>query len=102
MSNGKMQSQDPDKTPQLKAIFDSRIKIPQVDVEFINSNINQLLLIDCRWPYEYEGGSIVGAFNCWNATLVNECILQDFNINATIVIFREYSQRRGPRLASYL
>ena len=67
-------------------------------------------VIDCRYPYEYNGGHIQNATNIWN----NELLLQDFmkshqyrqNKSTTkrhIFIFHcEFSSERGPKMSRCL
>ncbi|MCP9262690.1 Rhodanese-like protein [Dirofilaria immitis] len=70
--------------------------------------IAKYALIDCRYPYEYEGGHIKGALNIYDpAVLENtffpECPATFQIINRKIPIFYcEYSSARGPMLASHL
>lgn len=63
-------------------------------------------VIDCRYPYEYEGGHISGALNLYT----HEQILEEFVTNKTepvaaaegkrnILVFHcEFSSERGPKL----
>ncbi|ORY07875.1 Rhodanese-like protein [Basidiobolus meristosporus CBS 931.73] len=65
---------------------------------------DKLEVVDCRFPYEYEGGHIEGALNL----NTKEDLEKHFFVNIptstrTIVIFHcEYSAQRGPRMALYL
>ncbi|KAK9768186.1 m-phase inducer phosphatase, variant 2 [Basidiobolus ranarum] len=67
-------------------------------------NYDKLVVVDCRFPYEYEGGHIEGALNL----NTKEELEKHFFVNIptslrTIVIFHcEYSAQRGPRMALYL
>ncbi|KAL5234801.1 hypothetical protein ACI65C_002211 [Semiaphis heraclei] len=79
-----------------------------------NDCIDSYLIIDCRYPYEYEGGHIRGAINIFT----KEQLFKDFNenklgkrsqktdkVNAkrNVLIFHcEFSSERGPSLSRYL
>ncbi|KAL1461185.1 hypothetical protein WDU94_013108 [Cyamophila willieti] len=73
--------------------------------------VDKYLIIDCRYPYEYKGGHIQGAFNIYT----REHIIKEFidsklhaqtNSNSDkrkVLIFHcEYSAERGPTLSRYL
>lgn len=54
-------------------------------------------VIDCRYPYEYEGGHIKNAINIFMPSKLEEGLLR--NPTKTILIFHcEFSQKRGPNL----
>ncbi|XP_068130189.1 M-phase inducer phosphatase 2 [Hyperolius riggenbachi] len=70
--------------------------------------IDRCLIVDCRYPYEYDGGHIKGAVN-----LPLEQDIEDFLMKKpfvpssedkrVIVIFHcEYSSERGPRMCRYV
>ena len=70
--------------------------------------IEQCIVVDCRYPYEYNGGHIKGAKNIYS----QEAILQEFLRNKSelptisqntekrqILVFHcEFSSERGPTL----
>ena len=63
-------------------------------------------IIDCRYPYEYEGGHIDGALNLTTQEqlqiFLNEAICQ-LTSHETILIFHcEFSSERGPKRARLL
>lgn len=64
--------------------------------------ITNFLVIDCRYPYEYEGGHIRGAVNLWTNEEIMNYLLRDgrFDLSAgqsTALIFHcEFSAQRGP------
>ncbi|XP_025415347.1 M-phase inducer phosphatase-like [Sipha flava] len=76
--------------------------------------VDSYLIIDCRYPYEYEGGHIKGAINIYT----KEQLLQDYTDNKlgtkssksditnrkrNVLIFHcEFSSERGPSLSRYL
>ncbi|VDO27253.1 unnamed protein product [Onchocerca flexuosa] len=66
--------------------------------------VEKYVLIDCRYPYEYEGGHIKGALNIYDPAILEntffpECPITFEIINKKIPIFYcEYSSARGPML----
>ncbi|XP_046358403.2 M-phase inducer phosphatase-like [Haliotis rufescens] len=64
--------------------------------------ISSYRIIDCRYPYEYEGGHIEGAENLHNETLITDLVtsLQGRDsIQRNILVFHcEFSSERGPKL----
>ena len=59
---------------------------------------NQYVLLDARYEYEYEGGSIKGAINVTDPTKALEMVDQYLETNTMVIVFCEFSQKRGPRL----
>ncbi|XP_077476464.1 M-phase inducer phosphatase 2 [Stigmatopora argus] len=69
--------------------------------------VERLVIIDCRYPYEYDGGHIKGAVNFYL-----EDDVQDFLLRAplaarpdkrVIVLFHcEFSSERGPRMCRFV
>lgn len=65
------------------------------------SVVDEYLILDCRYPYEYEGGHIRGAQNVWNRdTLQNQFFTTpEYTADSKrrIIIFHcEFSSKRGP------
>jgi len=55
--------------------------------------------VDCRFPYEYEGGHIAGAVNVNTWDALESYFLDTPRQGKTVVIFHcEYSAHRAPRL----
>lgn len=79
-----------------------------------NDHIDSYLIIDCRYPYEYEGGHIRGAINIFTKEQLFKNYTEDKlgkkshksdNISAkrNVLIFHcEFSSERGPSLSRYL
>ncbi|KAL1122820.1 hypothetical protein AAG570_003146, partial [Ranatra chinensis] len=77
-----------------------------------DDHIASYRIIDCRYPYEYEGGHIKGAVNLYTQEQVrrelvdNRANFQGQNENQDkrhILIFHcEFSSERGPRLSRFL
>jgi M-phase inducer phosphatase 2 len=66
--------------------------------------IEKFLIIDARYPYEYEGGHIDGALNLYLIEKLTEFMfrnsveLKDKNKRFVVVFHCEFSSERGPRL----
>ncbi|KAL6263673.1 hypothetical protein P5V15_003762 [Pogonomyrmex californicus] len=80
--------------------------------EFID-RIRSYKIIDCRYPYEYEGGHIEGALNLYSIDLIKQNMLDHLNCTVPriqsdtdkrdILVFHcEFSQERGPNLSRTL
>ena len=89
------------KHPDLKAIS------PETMHQLLKKELPEVenfTIVDCRYPYEYEGGHIEGAINIWN----KDSLLQKFKCNRelktrNVIIFHcEFSSERGPKLARFL
>ncbi|XP_021357822.1 M-phase inducer phosphatase-like [Mizuhopecten yessoensis] len=68
--------------------------------------INDYRIIDCRYPYEFEGGHIQNAENRYTRDQVQQ-LLQERRIDVTgkrnILIFHcEFSSERGPKMMRFL
>ncbi|NXA09768.1 MPIP1 phosphatase, partial [Sapayoa aenigma] len=71
------------------------------------SFIKQCVIIDCRYPYEYEGGHIKGAVNLHMEEDVENYLLkkpiQPSEDKRVIVVFHcEFSSERGPRMCRFV
>ena len=69
----------------------------------------KVMIIDCRYDYEFKGGHIKGALNLnsqeeiQNLFLASKEIVRANTQQRTLVIFHcEFSQRRGPKMYSVL
>jgi len=82
-----------------------------------SESVEDFTFIDCRYPYEYEGGHIKGAINSYTQELLtehvlNESVLTKVAANASgdasatkrrvLIFYCEYSQERGPRMTRFL
>ncbi|RZC37212.1 Rhodanese and/or TEBP beta domain containing protein [Asbolus verrucosus] len=70
-----------------------------------NGNVASYKVIDCRYPYEYEGGHIEGAINVYTKDQCMELLnnldsLQEDTMkrNNILVFHCEFSSERGPNL----
>ncbi|NXD29601.1 MPIP1 phosphatase, partial [Spelaeornis formosus] len=71
------------------------------------SFIKQCVIIDCRYPYEYEGGHIKGAINLHmeeevEAFLLKKPIQPSENKRVIVVFHCEFSSERGPRMCRFV
>ncbi|XP_041264458.1 M-phase inducer phosphatase 1 isoform X2 [Onychostruthus taczanowskii] len=71
------------------------------------SFIKQCVIIDCRYPYEYEGGHIKGAINLHMEEEVQNFLLKKpippSEDKRVIVVFHcEFSSERGPRMCRFV
>ncbi|NXF85739.1 MPIP1 phosphatase, partial [Eubucco bourcierii] len=69
--------------------------------------IKECVIIDCRYPYEYEGGHIKGAVNLHMEEDVENYLLkkpiQPSENKRVIVVFHcEFSSERGPRMCRFV
>ncbi|XP_064600140.1 M-phase inducer phosphatase-like isoform X2 [Liolophura sinensis] len=70
--------------------------------------VEQYSIIDCRYPYEYEGGHILGAKNYYTkesilSNLIDSPRKQENSFKRSILIFHcEFSSERGPNLSRFL
>nr|XP_034839017.1 uncharacterized protein LOC117995129 [Maniola hyperantus] len=72
--------------------------------DFVDS-INEFQVIDCRYPYEFEGGHIAGAVNLYTPELVLSLVEQPRcgGPGRSILVFHcEFSRERGPKLSRFL
>eukprot|EP00013_Stygamoeba_regulata_P020949 CAMPEP_0177649998 /NCGR_PEP_ID=MMETSP0447-20121125/11695_1 /TAXON_ID=0 /ORGANISM="Stygamoeba regulata, Strain BSH-02190019" /LENGTH=1001 /DNA_ID=CAMNT_0019152813 /DNA_START=273 /DNA_END=3278 /DNA_ORIENTATION=- len=73
--------------------------------EFANA-LDSFAVIDCRYPYEFEGGHIKGAVNVWRADHLRQRFLETTarqGRKQTAFIFHcEFSSERAPRLCKLL
>lgn len=85
---------------------------PDMMVAALNGQFNhlveQLIVIDCRYPYEFEGGHIKGALNLHHEDQVEEFLLKTPIVPFTedkrvVVVFHcEFSSERGPRMCRFV
>ncbi|XP_044789724.1 M-phase inducer phosphatase 1 isoform X4 [Bubalus bubalis] len=84
---------------------------PEIITSVLNGKfanlIKEFVIIDCRYPYEYEGGHIKGAVNLHMEEEVEEFLLKKPIVptdgKRVIVVFHcEFSSERGPRMCRYV
>eukprot|EP00911_Craspedida_sp_UC1_P001477 UC1_evm1s1116 len=98
-------------TPTLAVISDSsNPDLPVIDADVLEDLItagSHVVVIDCRFPYEFEGGHIRGAYNLYTEDLVeNFFFSRDGNPllqrSCALIFHCEFSSKRGPRLCRHL
>lgn len=94
--------------------FHSIMKDHQMQLDkFCRGLFNDLVVIDCRFPFEFEGGHIDGAINVTTITELEDVFFNKETLDLTpleftnrqrkLVIFHcEFSSMRGPLRASQL
>ncbi|XP_053374196.1 M-phase inducer phosphatase-like [Mercenaria mercenaria] len=66
--------------------------------------IGKVTIVDCRYPYEFDGGHIQGAVNMYTKDDVNSLLpTRDTSEKPHILIFHcEFSSERGPKMYRFL
>lgn len=70
--------------------------------------IEKFIIVDCRYPYEFNGGHIRGAQNIYTREGITESFLRNTTQSCSpekrnIIIFHcEFSSERGPNLSRFL
>uniref|UniRef100_A0A8D0G3L9 M-phase inducer phosphatase n=1 Tax=Strix occidentalis caurina TaxID=311401 RepID=A0A8D0G3L9_STROC len=73
-----------------------------------SSLIESCVIVDCRYPYEYEGGHIKGAVNLPLEQDVEEFLLKkpivpfDTSKRVIVIFHCEFSSERGPRMCRFV
>ncbi|XP_071089308.1 M-phase inducer phosphatase-like [Haliotis cracherodii] len=84
----------------------SPLTVSQLLAGKYNDVISGYQIIDCRYPYEYEGGHIEGALNLHTEALITDVITAQrgrVSTERNVLIFHcEFSSERGPKLLRHL
>lgn len=73
-----------------------------------NHLVEQVIVVDCRYPYEFEGGHIKGALNLHQEDQVEDFLLKTPIVplsqdKRVVIIFHcEFSSERGPRMCRFV
>ncbi|KAH3699278.1 hypothetical protein DPMN_074234 [Dreissena polymorpha] len=69
-----------------------------------NDVLSDVTVVDCRYPYEFEGGHIKSAVNLFTKDDVNKLLQQSVNGDKRhVLIFHcEFSSERGPNMYRFL
>ncbi|CAG4974699.1 unnamed protein product [Colias eurytheme] len=71
-----------------------------------HDTVHDYQVIDCRYPYEYEGGHILGAKNLYTNDQILELMeavpMRDGSKRSILVFHCEFSLERGPKLSRFL
>ncbi|NXS88007.1 MPIP2 phosphatase, partial [Erpornis zantholeuca] len=94
------------KDPGLKYISPGTLEA--VLAGHFSSFIESSIIVDCRYPYEYEGGHVKGAVNLPLKRDVEEFLLEqpvvplDPSKRVIIIFHCEFSVERGPKMCKFL
>ncbi|KAM6969477.1 M-phase inducer phosphatase 2 [Tautogolabrus adspersus] len=87
--------------------INSEVMVAAVSGQF-NQLVERVIVIDCRYPYEFEGGHIKGALNLHQEDQVQDFLLKSpvissFPDKRIVIIFHcEFSSERGPRMCRFV
>lgn len=91
-------SDEPDSLPRIQQ--DTLINVMRGQY---TSHYDSVMIVDCRFEYEYEGGHIEGAINYNDKELMVKHLFDREVTSRTLLIFHcEYSVHRAPRLAKFV
>ncbi|XP_077334242.1 M-phase inducer phosphatase 2 [Lithobates pipiens] len=107
---------DSSKTYLLKTVEGKHQDLKYITPEMMNDvlsgkyrdRIERCVIVDCRYPYEYEGGHIKSAVNLPLEQDIEEFLMKNPIIPTSedkrvIIIFHcEFSSERGPRMCRYV
>ncbi|XP_063372001.1 uncharacterized protein LOC134660205 [Cydia amplana] len=65
-------------------------------------NVTEYQVIDCRYPYEFEGGHISGAQNLYTPNQILSLVQGPRPQGKVLVFHCEFSLERGPKLSRFL
>ncbi|KAH8705527.1 putative cell cycle control protein tyrosine phosphatase Mih1 [Talaromyces proteolyticus] len=68
----------------------------------LQDRLDSVVIIDCRFEYEYEGGHINGAINHTDKEILASQLFTDPKPNTTLIFHCEYSAHRAPIMASFI
>ena len=89
---------DPDSLPRIQK--DTLINV--INGQY-NSHYDKVLIVDCRFEYEYEGGHIESAVNYNDKARLAKDLFDEVPPPRTLLIFHcEYSVHRAPRMAKFV
>ncbi|XP_052228078.1 M-phase inducer phosphatase 1-like [Dreissena polymorpha] len=72
-----------------------------------NSEIGDVTVIDCRYPYEFEGGHIKGSLNLYTREMVRDFLVSrahnhESSTRHVLIFHCEFSSERGPKMYRHL
>ncbi|KAJ5815377.1 hypothetical protein N7474_007154 [Penicillium riverlandense] len=89
-----------DKADSLPRIEKS-VLLEVMDGKF-NDQFDQIMVIDCRFEYEYEGGHINGALNYNDKEKLASELFQAAKPRTALILHCEYSAHRAPIMAKFI
>ena len=63
-----------------------------------SKELGDVTIVDCRYPYEFEGGHIKGAVNMYTKDAVNSLLQKPSDKRHVIIFHCEFSSERGPKM----
>lgn len=60
--------------------------------------ISEYQIVDCRYPYEFEGGHIQGATNIYTEEGISELVQRPASQPTVLIFHCEFSSERGPKM----
>ncbi|KAJ9292790.1 hypothetical protein DTO271G3_8489 [Paecilomyces variotii] len=92
----------PDDQPDCLPRIEKKILVDLIDGKY-NDRFENLMIIDCRFEYEYEGGHINGALNYNDKEELADILFEKEPKPGTVLVFHcEYSAHRAPIMAKYI
>lgn len=88
-------------------VINSDDTVPRITVDTMKDILNgkykrffnKVHVIDCRFPYEYDGGHLPGAININSPLKLFDKFFEKPNEREVIIFHCEFSQSRGPKIA---
>ncbi|KKA23112.1 Protein-tyrosine-phosphatase [Rasamsonia emersonii CBS 393.64] len=87
----------PDSLPRIE----KSILVDILDGKY-NDRFQNIMIIDCRFEYEYEGGHINGAVNYNDKEALAEELFRNPKPGTVLIFHCEYSAHRAPIMASFI
>lgn len=81
--------------------IDKGVLLDVMDGKFSDC-FDRVMLIDCRFEYEYEGGHINGALNYNDKECLTAELFANPNPRTALILHCEYSVHRAPTMAKYI
>ncbi|KAL7273146.1 m-phase inducer phosphatase [Rhizina undulata] len=82
--------------------IDKSVLCQVMDGKF-KENYDELVIVDCRFEYEYDGGHVAGAINVNSTEALEKMFFDEPKAGKVLIIFHcEYSAHRAPRMALHL
>ncbi|PYH90359.1 cell cycle control protein tyrosine phosphatase Mih1 [Aspergillus ellipticus CBS 707.79] len=81
--------------------IDKNILVELMDGQF-HDRFDNIMVVDCRFEYEYEGGHITGAVNYNDKEYLAAELFANPKPRTALVLHCEYSAHRAPIMAKYI
>ena len=89
----------------LPSFYSQKNEMKYISLETLSmciENQMNIMIVDCRYYYEYDAGHLKGALNLWTEELLFTTFPVEnrkFHCNAIILFYCEFSEMRAPELA---